>query len=458
MSLSRALLFIVALLWLSRSQAAGPRLFPLPEPAYARSGINTAIFRHHALLTIGSHELVAYFAQDGKAVLLLRSLTDGRVERVLRFGNAMPAQMLGDGHQGINLGYSADGFIHVIWGCHGTPSPPYLKLRWPDLTAVPDAPPPWAGITTALTYPQFHGPPQRLLLSFRRDSSPGTPSEQYDHCLLQYEARTGTWQPLQTPLLRYPPTQLAYLNTLGDLDNTLAIAYTIRREDLMDRRDAAVHVMNESFRVIVSRDSGHTWSNLAGQLLPTPIAALDETSLALRISPDQKLINQGGGWLARDGKYHFGYFRSDAHGVPQIHLTTIDFSTGRDSTIALTQRNQSFDLSGRGTQTWPISRPAVFEVGQTLAVAYREDDHLICQFRNRTERAWRKAELYTGELGNYEPILDYTRLRDGSLTFYIQPSWQGQADTPDRSTRSAPAFLLELSEPELLAWPDTHAK
>jgi hypothetical protein len=439
-------------------QAAVPHLFPLPEPAYAQSGINTAIFRRNALLTIGSHQLVSYFAKDGKAVLLLRSLPSDRIERTLRFDNPMPAQMLGDGHQGINLGYSADGFVHIIWGCHSTPNPPYLKLRWPDLTIVRGAPPPWAGITTRLSYPQFYGPPERLLLSFRRDISPGTASEQYDHCLLQYDARIGKWQPLEAPLLRYPSNQLAYLNTLGDMGDTLAGAYTIRREDLMDRRDPAMRVMNQSFHVIVSRDHGQTWSNLAGQLLPVPIAALDETSLALRISPDQKLINQGGGWLAKDDKYHFGYFRSDTHGIPQIYLTTVDLSTGQHSTAALTSRHQSFDLLGRGTQIWPISRPAVFEVGQTLAVAYREDNHLICQFRNPIAGTWRKAELYAGELGNYEPILDYIRLRDGVMTFYMQPSWQGQDDTPDHSASSASAFLLQVSERELLVWPDSRAK
>lgn len=430
------------------------RLIPLPILAYAQSGINTGIFRRHALLTIGSHQLIAYFGDDGHLILIQRSLHERSFLSIQKRESAMPDGMLGDGHQGISLGYSSDGFVHVIWGCHDTPNPSYLKLRWPELTPCPDVLPPWAGTASRLSYPQFYGRNNRLLLAFRRDSNPADHNP-YDHCLLQYDAQGGQWQPLQVPLLEFPPSPLlAYLNSLGQTGDTLAAAYAIRRYDLMDTKDVNMRVMNESFRVIFSQDAGRHWFGLNGQPLPSPVPSLD-VEPALPISPDQNLINQGGGWLGRDLLYHIAYFKNDEAGIPQIYLSSFDLATGRHSTQTLTRRTEAFNLLGRGTQIWPISRPVVFELGTTWVVAFREGNHLVAVFRPACSSHWRIAKLHAGDLGNYEPILDYTGLDDGNLTFYIQTARQGTDDQAHGNTTGTQASLLDLSEAELLALPTT---
>jgi len=447
---------LVAANGLSLVTGTGPtpagRLTLLPILAYAQSGINTGVFRRHAMLTIGSQQLIAYFGEDGRLVLVQRSQQGSNALRTLECSPPMPAGMLGDGHQGVNLGHSSDGFVHVIWGCHDTPNPSYLKLQWPELTPCTDAPPPWTGTASRLSYPQFYGPADQLLLSFRRDSNPADHNP-YDHCLLRYDVQAGQWKPLQVPLVKFPPApQLAYLNNLGQAGDTMAAAYTIRRYDLMDTNDVNMRVMNESFRVIFSRDAGKHWVGINGQPLRSPVASLG-VEPAFPIAPDQNLINQGGGWLGRDHRYHIVYFKNDEAGIPQIYLSIFDLATGRHDTQALTRRSQAFNLLGRGTQVWPISRPVIFELGTTWVVAFREGDRLMTVLRSAGASYWRVAELYAGELGNYEPILDYTAVEGGKLTFYLQTARQGTDDQAHANTASAQASLLDLTEAELLALP-----
>lgn len=447
------LLCLLLVASLCRLGAITPHLLPLPEPVYTRSGINTAIFRRHALLTINDRQVISYFTAEGKIALVVRDLSTNQLLQSVQFESRLTSG-LGDGHQSVNMGYSADGYLHLIWGCHGT-EPQYLKLRWPELTDMASVSTEIAAIARQISYPQFYGTPQKTWMAFRRDDAA---AKHYDHCLLNYNEAVGQWQRWQMPLLHFPAVpNLAYLNSMGQSDEALAFAYTIRRYDLVRANSSPWPVLNDSLRVVWSRDGGKSWNSLAGVPIPHPIDAMG-VSPAIEIPPDQNLINQGGGWLDAARHYHIGYFCNDSRGIPQIFVTSFDLTAGTSDTRALTARTQRFELLGRGTQSWPLSRPAVFMLGRTLAVAYREENKLVCQFRPLGAGTWRRVELYSGELGNYEPILDYTRLSDGILTFYVQPAWQGAEDTPHQQAGPAAAFLLETSESELLAGTDADGK
>lgn len=428
--------------------SSAPKVLDLPEEPYLLSGINTAVFRRHALLTLGSSQLITYFTQNGQLALVQRSLENDRIERTLLWPDALPAAMLGDGHQAINMGYTADGHVHLFWGCHDTPHPRYLKLRWPELTECPAPDFPLSFATARLSYPQFYEYGGGLMLSFRRDSR-SDPANPYDHCLVTYDIQSGKWIPLQTPWLVFPPVpQLAYLNNLGCSGHTIAAAYTVRRYDLMDTTDPHMLVMNDSLRFIWSDNAGKSWRGTTEKQLAMPLQVTDVT-VDLPISPDQNLINQGGGWLTPDRKYHIGYFRNDPSGVPQIYLSSLCLSDDKVETEQVTQRTEAFALRGRGTQVWPISRPAVCALDSTLWLIFREGDRLLAARHRDGQPGWQFTELYRGTLGNYEPILDYTRLADGILSLYVQPSWQGTDDHLHQGPARGHAFLLEFTAQEL---------
>ncbi|MBK9990080.1 MAG: hypothetical protein IPP19_04905 [Verrucomicrobia bacterium] len=142
------------------------------------------------------------------------------------------------------------------------------------------------------------------------------------------------------------------------------------------------------------------------------------------IGPDQNLVNQGGGWMQDLHTYWIGYFKNDQGGIPQIYATEFNLRNGEQKTHQITHRTLGFNMLGRGTQTWPISRPVVFKLGATMVVAYREEQRLMASYIV-SEGVWKTVELFADNLGNYEPILDYTRLESGVATFYIQSSFQG---------------------------------
>ena len=437
---------------LAAHAAPGPKRIDLPERPYVLSGINTPVFRRHALLTVGDKQLIAYFTADGRLALVQRSLETDRLERTLFWPDALSPAMLGDGHQAINMGYTSDGYLHLFWGCHDTINPRYLKLRWPDLTECPTSEFPLHFVTARLSYPQFYESAGGLLLSFRRDSR-SDPANPYDHCLITYDVAQGKWGSLQAPWLVFPPIpQLAYLNSLGCDGRTIAGAYTFRRYDLMDTKDPRMLVMNDSLRFVWSDDAGKSWRDTAGRNLPLPLHVTDVPA-DIPIAPDQNLINQGGGWLTANREYHIGYFRNDASAVPQIYLSTLRLTDGKVTTTQITRRTEAFELRGRGTQVWPISRPAICALGSTLWVIFREGDRLVAAHQSDGDVGWQFTELYQGILGNYEPILDYTRLSAGVLSLYVQPAWQGADDRMHQGPEQGSAFLLEFTARDLLGRP-----
>ncbi|MBK9990079.1 MAG: BNR-4 repeat-containing protein [Verrucomicrobia bacterium] len=214
----------------------------LPVPAYSSSCINTGIFRRNALITIGSIQVISYFASDGRIAILCRSVKTGQFNEALFLDSKMSGRMIGDGHQAVNIGYSADGYVHVIWGCHDTKDPKYTKLRWPDLNIVSEGLVSRDIDVSRLSYPQFYGTPMDLKLLFRRDSAEGADNP-YDQCIWRYDEEGGAWSSLQNPLITFPPApQLAYMNGMGESGDTIAIAYTIRRYDIMDVSDVHMRV------------------------------------------------------------------------------------------------------------------------------------------------------------------------------------------------------------------------
>jgi hypothetical protein len=431
----------------------GATLLELPVAPFINSGINTGIFRKNSMISRGGRQLIAYFAADGRIALIERSLKADEPSKVFLVESEMPVDMLGDGHQAVNMGLDSNDRVHLIWGCHDTASPGYAKLRWDGDGIVLENRSNVLPFRSAqrISYPQFYGSFDQLFLFFRRDCSRAG-KESYDQCFWSYDAARQTWAAMYEPLVAFPePPRLAYFNTMGERGSTLALAYTIRRYDLMDRSDPAMRVMNESIRIIKSEDRGRHWCNLAGKVLPSPIQAL-AIDPSISIPPDQNLVNQGGGCLDGSRQFRISYFQNDENGIPQIFLTSVGLDDGMCQTEILTHRVEPFNMLGRGTQVWPISRPVVLCLGKTVLVIYREDARLMAQVK--TDAGWEELVLYAGPLGNYEPIVDYTALSSGRLSLYLQYSMQGRDDRSASELASDllyGAYVLDVSEREVYA-------
>lgn len=404
----------------------------LADPPFSESGINLAIIRKEALLTAHGVQVIAYFDAQRRIAIVFRDLASGSlVTRTLC--NPMDERSMGDAHEAINMGYSSDGMLHLVYGSHATPVH-YYRLRVKDLRSgtfeIITNDPSQLGLAAHLaTYPQFYLLVDRLLITYRNDDDNSIGVSRYDSDVHQ-------WQPWLSPFMTGHNVSSIYMNTIGIRENNIAVAYTIRFS-----REAT---SNQNLYIVLSRDAGAHWSNFDGTPLPVPFSAKD-LSPAIWIPLGSKLINQSGAYLDSSMTFRVGFYRGDTKGIPQIFL--LSFNLAGHSTVAveqLTHRTVDFDVTGCGTLSLPISRPAVFELSSKLRVLYRENRDIILLTRSLTE--WKSEVIYSGMIENWEPLWDRDAIEFGVLSMFVQGAEQGSCDTLAKPFPGASAQIIEFRD------------
>lgn len=395
----------------------------LPVPAYGRSSINNSVFRRNALLSVGNQQIVAYFDQNGEVRLAIRNLDTNEIsDHVLR--NPMSPRMLGDGHQSIGMGFSTDGFIHVVGGAHGPSDPFYYRLAWPSLAVDEEGVSHLSPTTAVLSYPQFYEVDHELTLLYRDDVDGS-------YSLNRYDTASHSWQPWINPFVTKPEgANSIYFNEFGVDGKQLAGAFTIRYPDA-DQPDNP-RLRNEDLRMLHSDDAGVTWRTFSGQVLTAPIAA-EQVPVAIEIPRDGGLINQGGGWLGKNGVYWIAYFADDAAGIPQIFVAGFDLKGHRTWQSQVTTRTTDFEMVGLGTLALPISRPVVVESDGELVVVFRDEGRILLSRgspMSGVEKSWKTEVLCEGYVSNWEPIFDRDLVNRGILSLYVQGAEQTSNDLP----------------------------
>lgn len=119
---------------------------------WATNTVNTAIYRHHGLLTVGPYRYTAFYESD--CVLTLVRLSGDSMESY-----RLPGQYrLHDAHNSISLGHDRDHCLHITYDHHGTKlkyrrsSKPYAIDAWRDEQSMTGQ------YEDRVTYPTFINP------------------------------------------------------------------------------------------------------------------------------------------------------------------------------------------------------------------------------------------------------------------------------------------------------------
>lgn len=399
----------------------------LAHRAWAGNTINTAIFRHHGLLTVGRLQYCAFYVDSSRLRIVRRTLNDGSVT-----AHDLPGRYdLLDAHNSISLGCDRDGVLHLAYGCHSSAMRYRRSLSAGDIERWTAEIPLGGAHESHASYPTFLLPPNGgPLLLLYRDGISGNGAAR----LKQYSEREKVWLDLPRPVLtgagNRPWTSSPYWNRPAfDRDGNLHLSFVWRTRSIGRER----RVNNLGIGYAKSADGGRRWLTSGGWPLATPITQVNaETVLA--VPPGANLINQTGMATDGAGHPHIVFYANDPDGIPQYQHLWWDGRRWRHQ--MLSTRTSPFALEGNGTLQIPISRPEILiDASDRAYVVYRGDlsgDRMVAQQLLPPHYAPNPEAirvLWDEPLGFSEPVVDMPRWqRHGMLSMLIQKNLQPPHD------------------------------
>lgn len=401
--------------------------------AFAANQVNATIFRQCALVSWNGRQYAAFYDPGGEVVLGCRA----RAGTAWTFARLGHRGAMRDAHNGISLGISPDGLLHVSYDHHGAPLRYRRGLAPGEMRFGPEA-----GMTGSrearVTYPQFVGSPDGRFYFLYRDGSSGNG----DLCLNIYEpdgAAGGPWRVLHHPLITGEGRCNPYWwrPGVGD-DGSLHLAWCWRRTgDGRTNRDVCY---------AVSRDGGRTWTRTDGTPYRLPITAL-QAEVADPVPEGRNLINSCSSCVDARGRPHLAHYRNDGRGIPQVHH--VHWDGARWQAVPVTERTAPFSLAGGGTLRPPLSRPDVVVSAEgTAHVIYRDDAEgglvRVSSAEPPAYRAWTHRDVTDFPVGAWEPNYDPVAWRHHRLLeLWVMRCEQGDHEvTTELSAQQA--YVLRL--------------
>lgn len=411
-----------------------PELLRVSEigTGWARTKVNSVIFRRNAVCSHGDRQVAAYYDESGQVILAERRHGESR-------WRLEPTGLQGrvrDAHNVISLALDGTGLLHLAWDHHGHPlkycrsvDSDGLKLR------------PMEGMTgrneDRVTYPEFYRDPNGDLLFFYRDGGSGNGNL----VLNRYRVQTGRWERLQDSLIDGEGQRNAYWQVCVGAGGVVHLSWVWR--------ETADVVTNHDVAYARSDDGGLTWKKSTGEPYELPIRE-STAEYAARIPMNSELANQtsmaedhlGRPWIAT-------FWRSEPGAVPQYRLVMHDGQ--RWMTQQVGQRTLDFHRSGTGTRRPPISRPLLLMrawQGRTYAVVLFRDAErgpgITAAYSDDVHRGeWRFAALTEGSVGQADPMVDPVVWADeGRVHLLSQKVGQGDGETQE-DIAPQPVRLIE---------------
>ncbi|HNY32405.1 MAG TPA: BNR repeat-containing protein [Fibrobacteria bacterium] len=390
----------------------------LPVKGYAKTSVNTVVFRGNSVVTHGSTQYTAFYDSTGKVVLAKRALGSEQWEvKTTGFTGTVS-----DAHNSISLGVDAAGIVHMAWNMHGTAlnyakgsDPGSLELARSAMLG---------NLESSVTYPQFFRRADGGLLFMYRDGSSGNGNL----ALNLYDAQTKTWKRLHDKLIDGEGARNAYWEAYLDESGVLHVGWVWR-----ETSDVAT---NHDQCYARSRDGGLTWEKSTGQAYALPIRQ-STAEIAWKVPQNRELINQTSIFGDEKGRaYIAAYWTDSVTGIPQYHLVWNDGAAWKCSRIS--DRKLDFSLSGGGTKRIPIARPQLVverkgdSIGAVVVFRDQERGWKVSAYRteNLAKNAWTVRDLSDSSVGLWEPSYDPELWKTRKiLGIFVQKSEQGDGET-----------------------------
>lgn len=394
--------------------ATGQVLYDTIGTGWARTSVNTVVFRKNSLVSHGAMQYAAYYDGDGYMVLAMR---DG--DKAWKSARTKYKGNVADAHNSISIGVDGAGFLHAAWDHHNGKLRYARSVATNSIQLTPELP--MTGSNESdITYPEFHKLPAGDLLFFYRSGESGKGNliiKRYDH-------KKRSWQQVHDNIIDGQNARNAYWQSYVDTKGVIHLSWVWR-----ETWDVAT---NHDLCYARSRDDGVTWERSDGSRYKLPITE-DNAEYALRIPQNSELINQTSMCADDNGHpYIATYWRSREKALPQYVLIWHDGR--RWTSMQVSDRKTDFSLRGAGTKKIPISRPQVLSdaEGKEVLMIFRDSERSSRVSLARIDpgaRKWSNIDLTSGSVGDWEPTYDTERWKNERLLdIFVQRTGQGDGE------------------------------
>lgn len=242
----------------------------------------------------------------------------------------------------------------------------------------------------------------------------------------RFDLASGEWKSIAHPLIDGQGERNAYINTVAiDDKGGWHFSWTWR-----ETWDVAT---NHDIMYAYSPDEGQSWMKSDGKKYRLPIT-IDNAEIAYEIPQKSELINQTSMTVDSEGSPVIAtYWRPEDTDSPQYHIIT----KKSNEWIArqVTNRENSFSLSGGGTKRIPISRPQIIAGdSRDLYMIFRDFERgggiSIARSTNSSYENWQISDIHTTSVGMWEPTYDRQAWENRrELYLFVQNVGQGDGET-----------------------------
>jgi hypothetical protein len=381
---------------------------------WARTSVNTVVFRKNALFSHGDTQYAAFYDGDGFVMLAKRDKENQwKSVRTSYKGN------VADAHNSISIAVDGSGFLHVTWD-HHTSRLRYARSVSAGSLQLSEETSMTKQNEDKVTYPEFHRLPSGDLLFFYRNGESG----EGNLIINRYDHQKKLWQQIHNNFIDGEGERNAYWQACVDANGVIHVSWVWR-----ETWDVST---NHDLCYARSFDNGLTWQRSDGSEYKLPITE-SNAERAFEIPQNSELINQTSMCADQSGHpYIATYWRADSKSVPQYFLVWHDGR--RWTSMQVSDRQSDFSLKGAGTKKIPVSRPQVLidSQGKIVTMIFRDNERGGKVSLYKVDLSTKKKsniDLTTLGVGDWEPTYDTERWKnDGLLDIFVQRSGQGDGE------------------------------
>lgn len=385
-------------------------------------------------MSYNNFQFAAYYDSLGYVVLAKRKLgTDNwEVKTTNKKGN------IKDAHNCIAIAIDGNGYVHIAWDHHAN-ALRYAISKEPLSLELMDKKPMTGANEKSVTYPEFYTFSNGDLLFLYRDGASGKGNLVMNRYLLKEQK----WIPIQQNLIDGEGKRNAYWQTFVDGKDVIHISWVWRESSDVSS--------NHDINYAKSDDGGITWkkSNNETYTLPINIA---NAEVVCSIPQKSELMNQTSMYVNEKGEPFIAtYFTSTITHKPEYQLIYLQY--GKWNLKQVSNRVNTFSLSGTGTKKIPISRPQVLVNKGKVFIICRDEErsNFVSIYSNDGKGLgkWTCTDLLKEDVGNWEPTYDIELWKQKKqLHVFVQYNAQGDGEKVMK-TNAKPVKILEYDAKSL---------